>query len=59
MFSCLSGQTDKEGGRDRKVRNPLRRFPPENGEEDGDHATLEVHLHLLRQGENDAFKNIL
>ena len=35
------------------LRNQVRRLPEEDCEEDGDLAALEVHLHLLWQGQDE------
>ena len=35
------------------LRNQVRRLPEEDCEEDGDLTALEVHLHLLWQGQDE------
>merc|ERR1712170_128455 len=47
------GQAHEEGRSRLKVRHPLRCFPQEDRQEDGNHTALQVHMHLLRKGDHE------
>merc|ERR1712192_7652 len=53
MGSLKDGQAHQEGRNHWKVCHQVWRLPEENREEDGDLAALQVHLHLLRQGQDE------
>merc|ERR1712244_124596 len=49
-----NGETHEEGRRGGQVRHPLWRVAPQDHQEDGDHAALQVYVLVLRQGEHEA-----
>merc|ERR550517_1172378 len=51
--SLKDGQAHQEGRNHWKVRHQVRSLPEEDREEDGDFPALQVHLHLLRQGQDE------
>ena len=48
----ISGETHEEGRRGGQVWHPLWRVAPQDHQEDGDHAALQVYVLVLRQGKH-------